>query len=887
MLTNLVNNTSTPAIVAPTAPSTEVIAILMTICILAVFENIFVCCMIFNCESLRTATNVFIFSLCVANLLFASVLIPMHCFAQGKKAYGYLTLIICLIYILNLTAVTAERLISITKPLHYHTIVTKRRAYWIVILSYMIPCSYCLIPISYSSDDNHVAHKGFMTFTMIVFLVCPLVFITWVYIKVCIETRKFFRNHTKLIVVDGKEGATLFQQAKLLCCFEFNTAPRRPRPRISSIISDSSHFDSQIHFDRSASVKSLVKVSATNTKQTHNFSPNDDIHAKGSIVSLSHGKPCILSAHSTQSNGLYAKVLTSTLVHSHSNNVAKLDNAAPVSDSSYKPNEEYPVYLENVKKDSISINGDGIQTMCNSALTELPHDSTTCISNLKERHPNISRYYSFPFSLQMTKLCEIRRLDTSSYIIGKDTSNMYDGGNYFQYPLLNANHSNACKSELHGTCFTKSFICEYFKKVKRRVSLPDQRFLRMMGEKFLHTLDWNNHSAMPTSSNCENIINSQEHECLATNQEVNPNSYRARSSSASSFDSFDLSCGYKSNGTLPEKIVLGCENETKPHGASRKWQRIVNIMILTFRAFHGSKRKDTNDDNYLKSSLLSKKADTTKWVNFSEDSISKEDDYKYPMSESNNNENEIYILCKGKASNQSSIEKASNIQSVCESPSVTFSDQQDFTRQPQRLAKMAISSSFCVGSHKQGIFNGILEARHMKKTSPNPPCRFQTSDAHFNSKNPQPLFQSLRNSQDYHKSDGYLINSQLHSATDERILRNRSLCRENMNYNTSRLTIRSSQSFRVINDRVRHMLRELKSSFAFAIVVFTYMFTWLPVVHMTLMDVIDRQDLISPSLMVISIFTIGLNALVDPLVYGLLLRDFRSVLKNIYRKMNS
>ena len=92
---------------------------LLPICGLSVLENLAVCSMIYCYRSLHNTTNVFIFGLCITNCLFAGVLLPMHCFERANEAYLYLTIIIILIYICNLTAVTLERYIAIIRPLHY------------------------------------------------------------------------------------------------------------------------------------------------------------------------------------------------------------------------------------------------------------------------------------------------------------------------------------------------------------------------------------------------------------------------------------------------------------------------------------------------------------------------------------------------------------------------------------------------------------------------------------------------------------------------------------------------------------------------------------------------------------------------------------------------
>ena len=78
--------------------------------------------------------------------------------------------------------------------------------------------------------------------------------------------------------------------------------------------------------------------------------------------------------------------------------------------------------------------------------------------------------------------------------------------------------------------------------------------------------------------------------------------------------------------------------------------------------------------------------------------------------------------------------------------------------------------------------------------------------------------------------------------------------------------------------RMKHKAYELKASFAFLIVAITYMFTWLPVVALTFDEVLGNAAL-PESLAIISLYTIAVNALSDPFLYGLLLPNFRKTLR--------
>jgi hypothetical protein len=68
------------------------------------------------------------------------------------------------------------------------------------------------------------------------------------------------------------------------------------------------------------------------------------------------------------------------------------------------------------------------------------------------------------------------------------------------------------------------------------------------------------------------------------------------------------------------------------------------------------------------------------------------------------------------------------------------------------------------------------------------------------------------------------------------------------------------------------------------IIAANFMLTWLPVEYMTFMDNIGREEYIPASLSTISLYTIALGALIDPMVYSYLKSDFRQAIKSLFVK---
>eukprot|EP00794_Sanderia_malayensis_P012721 gene12721-14026_t len=173
---------------------------LLVLCLLAVLENAFTCYIIHSNKILRTATNIFVFSLCMADGLCAGVLLPVAVFCKESLLYGFLAVIIVFTYCTNLSAVTYERLISITKPLLYQSLITKRVALRIAIFAWVMPTCFSLLPLIWQGDVNRKEHFVYMIVALLVFLVAPFFFICFVYTRISIEVHRLLKTSRELQV---------------------------------------------------------------------------------------------------------------------------------------------------------------------------------------------------------------------------------------------------------------------------------------------------------------------------------------------------------------------------------------------------------------------------------------------------------------------------------------------------------------------------------------------------------------------------------------------------------------------------------------------------------------------------------------------------------------
>ena len=195
------------------------IAMLLLSCVIALVSNIFVLYLVLNVPRLKTVTNVFVFSICLCNIMFAVILLPAHCFFPNSLAYQYLVIITILVYICNLTAVSYDRLVSITNPMLYSIKLTKQKAIKIVIAMWVLPLCYCLLPLIWirePSSTTQLVHKIY-TIVTLGFLLGPLVFIVFVYIKVCLEMKKMhdFKKRSLTPTSTLNQNGNYYKQKKI------------------------------------------------------------------------------------------------------------------------------------------------------------------------------------------------------------------------------------------------------------------------------------------------------------------------------------------------------------------------------------------------------------------------------------------------------------------------------------------------------------------------------------------------------------------------------------------------------------------------------------------------------------------------------------------------
>jgi len=167
----------------------------------AVIGNAVVLWLFYKNESLRTISNRFLASLCVADFLVGLVIDPVWIairFSTQPPRTHILKQVINLLWIhttaatvFNLCCVSVDRFIAIRFPFRYQNIITKKRCYAVIMMVWLIslflPCSRILV------DNQTNVEKLWFSLTFIVF-VLPLTVVTLCYFWIFEAAKKQSRR---------------------------------------------------------------------------------------------------------------------------------------------------------------------------------------------------------------------------------------------------------------------------------------------------------------------------------------------------------------------------------------------------------------------------------------------------------------------------------------------------------------------------------------------------------------------------------------------------------------------------------------------------------------------------------------------------------------------
>ena len=143
----------------------SVMIIMILIDISAFLGNLLVICAFFRTRRLQTVTNYFIASLAFADALVAIFVLPLGIYYYHHGCSWKLGLILCDLWvssdvllctssILNLTCISVDRYMAITKPLSYTAYRSKFLARLMILLVWIVSAVITCPPIFGWRDDN-------------------------------------------------------------------------------------------------------------------------------------------------------------------------------------------------------------------------------------------------------------------------------------------------------------------------------------------------------------------------------------------------------------------------------------------------------------------------------------------------------------------------------------------------------------------------------------------------------------------------------------------------------------------------------------------------------------------------------------------------------------
>ena len=163
----------------------------------AVIGNAVVLWLFYKNESLRTISNKFLASLCVADFLAGLVVDPMYIgirvFVQPRKDSILLNAIYMVwihstaATVFNLCCVSVNRFIAIRFPFRYQDIITKKRCYAVIIMVWLISL---FLPFSRTLVDNRMNVEELWFSLSFVFFKLPITVVTLCYFAIFKAARK-------------------------------------------------------------------------------------------------------------------------------------------------------------------------------------------------------------------------------------------------------------------------------------------------------------------------------------------------------------------------------------------------------------------------------------------------------------------------------------------------------------------------------------------------------------------------------------------------------------------------------------------------------------------------------------------------------------------------
>ena len=210
---------------------------LMSIIVLgAIYGNMLVIASVASNRKLRTITNFYLVSLAMADLLVATLVMPIAIVVQitGRWWFGVIACdiyvlfdsMLCTASILNLCCISLDRYFAITKPLKYSTKRSKRLALIMICITWIVAALICCPPIFGWREEGRwenthecvlTRDPGYIIYSSLGAFYLPLLVMSAVYLRIMIVIsrrnkfficyqRKFHKYTGRFVCATGSES---------------------------------------------------------------------------------------------------------------------------------------------------------------------------------------------------------------------------------------------------------------------------------------------------------------------------------------------------------------------------------------------------------------------------------------------------------------------------------------------------------------------------------------------------------------------------------------------------------------------------------------------------------------------------------------------------------
>lgn len=181
---NHTNGTSGAGRGTPPGQTLAVKIALVVIAVIALFGNGMVVFLMTMRRRLRTKTNYMVVSLAISDLFVAIAIIPSFLTCMYVKCDNNLSKLFydafLFISVCNLCCITFDRFLAVTRPLRYHSKMTRPIVITMIIVSWIVPSVMSIIPVTWQYTDTSMEkvtlnNKIFYTVQVVVFMFFPCI----------------------------------------------------------------------------------------------------------------------------------------------------------------------------------------------------------------------------------------------------------------------------------------------------------------------------------------------------------------------------------------------------------------------------------------------------------------------------------------------------------------------------------------------------------------------------------------------------------------------------------------------------------------------------------------------------------------------------------------